>query len=77
MTISGLHYNHMVFFFGVWCTGKRNSTENKPNIPQCHILNEPRQINSGYIQGHNQTPKKNRPIFWKTFSVETTTKEHN
>ena len=57
-------------FFGVWYTGKHNSTENKPNILECHILNEPRQINSAYFQGHNQTPKKNRPIFWKTFSIE-------
>ena len=45
-------------YFGVWYTGKRNSTKNKPNIPECHILNEPPQINSAYFQGHNQTPQK-------------------
>ena len=45
-------------FFGVWYTGKHNSIENKPNIPECHILNEPPQINSAYFQGHNQTSQK-------------------
>ena len=55
-------------FFGVWYTGKRNLTENKPNIPEYHILNQPPQINSAYFQGHNQTPKRNKPIFWKMLS---------
>ena len=45
-------------FFGVWYTRKRNSIENKSNTPECHILNEPPQINSAYFQGHNQTPQK-------------------
>ena len=56
-------------FFGDWYTRKRNSTENKPNISECHMLNEPPQINSAYFpRSQPNTPEEYRPIFWKMIS---------